>query len=461
MPKRSQKNMAEYGSAMKRNDPRMMVARLVQCMLTYVPFMLVQGSIARLLPGWMMLPWTMLVLYYTLTRVSYVCADWMITKWEAGLKGLIIHSGFLKKTRISVSWAEVGTLDVRQGWINRVLRVHSVSAIVGAGGHSCLVLEALTHSDVLRLTNLQSRWSAHAADRGEQDGGVAIYRSRLREFIPIGFAHGQFLLVVPFLFGAGGDLMELFGFNVLATLRSVDGQGVVLFFLAAGFFALFFGTLQAALKYYSYTVRQYAWGYSVSGGLFEKSRRDARLGNIVGVRVERNPLMVLTGTCSLHLILATGRSDSKSLPLFPLISWRDVDHHIEQLLPSSKIDQVTRRTFLEPCLVLLATMVVAIAAWQLLGHWVAGLVMVFGLMSANVLCVKLGRNGSTVWIDTGMFARQMRIIDIGAVRETSYITWVGPRRWLHGWLGLKVLDQRIRVHWIPRVHEVLASSFAR
>lgn len=42
---------------MQRNDARMLGVRFVGAMLTYVPFMLIQGSVAALLPPFWALPW--------------------------------------------------------------------------------------------------------------------------------------------------------------------------------------------------------------------------------------------------------------------------------------------------------------------------------------------------------------------------------------------------------------------
>lgn len=66
---------------MRRNDPRMLVVRAAESLVLWVPFMLAQGAIAdRLPPSWV-LPWNALVVYYCLTRVSYIAADWLTVTW--------------------------------------------------------------------------------------------------------------------------------------------------------------------------------------------------------------------------------------------------------------------------------------------------------------------------------------------------------------------------------------------
>ncbi|WP_158676383.1 PH domain-containing protein [Tessaracoccus sp. OH4464_COT-324] len=443
---------------MKRNDPRMLAVRSAQVMLTYLPFMVAQGTIASMLPSWATLPWAILIIYYTITRFTYISVDWLTTRWFADHNGLAVQTGWPARSRVTVTWSEIGTLDVRQGWAARLLGVRTIIASVGADGCSKLTLEAVSAVDAERLVKFHGQFDNCAAGAGEPPEATIVHRSRSIDFLAIGFTHGQFLLVVPFLIGSGADLMELAGLELVTIAGWLAGLGVAPAIFLVTALALGYGTFRSALAYHGHTVRQHSWGYSTSGGLFQRASCEARLEHVVGVRVDRNPLMLLTGTCSVHLVLDTGRGDSRSLPLLPLISWRDLDHHLERLLPQSKPSQTTRRTFAEPVLVILSSIGLALAILPVFGLWIAGLLVTLGLLVANALCVKLAHGASTVWIETGLLSRRLRIVEGKAVRELSYVLWPGFRLGSRGWLGLKVLDRRIRVHWIPRVPCDLARS---
>lgn len=451
---------------MQRNDARMLGVRFVGAMLTYVPFMLIQGSVAALLPPFWALPWTILVVYYSVTRVPYVVADWATTRWSADEHGLRLRSGWPLRSDVTVPWHDMGSLHAQQSYVARLFGVHRLTAVVGAESRSTLVLEALTAADVQRLT----AWhAAPAAPRptpiagdeagAEQESDAVLYRARPRDFFLIGFTHGQFLLLIPFVWGTGTDLLGLVGLDLADALGWAERWGAGPVVAGAVVLALAYGTLRASLTYRGYTVRQHAWGYTTAGGLVQRDRREARLEHVVGVRVDRNPLMQLTGHCSVHLILATGRGDKRPLPVLPLVRVAALDPHLARLLPEPTPQEMTRRAVLEPLLVLAGAGAAATAAWFWVSPWLAGLLLLVGAWAANALATRLGRNASTVWIDTGVVGRSVRIVAASAVRTVSFLALRVPRPAQVGWLRLLVLDRRARQHHIPGVPTRLARTF--
>ena len=265
--------------------------------------------------------------------------------------------------------------------------------------------------------------------------------------------------------GTGADLLAFVGVDLMDAPGWAERWGTAPVAAGALVLALAYGTLRAALTYRGYTVRQHPWGYTTAGGLVQSDRREARLEHVVGVRVDRNPLMQATGHCSVHLILATGRGDKRPLPVLPLVRFAELDPHLARLLPGATPAEMmpaemTRRAVLEPLLVLAGAGAAATAAWFSVSPWLAGLLLLVGARVANTLAARLGRNASTVWIDTGVVGRSIRIVAATAVRTVSFVALRVPGPARIGWLRLLVLDRRVRKHHIPGVPTRLARTFA-
>ena len=248
---------------MRRNDPRMLLARTYEAAVVYVPFMLCQRSIATILPSWAGTPWTILVIYYSLTRINVIFADYLTTKWQVGPEGIRLSTGWPFREETHVSWREVGSIKVHQGWLARLLRISRVVLTVGAEQRSSLILEAVSRRQLLQIHALHEVAPSKATPFA--DDTSLIYRARTRDFFLIGFTHGQFFFFLPFLIGTGSEALSFFGINLFALPLSLPTL------LAGMIGAGAYGIFRSLITYGRYRVARTETGFTVTGGLIQRT----------------------------------------------------------------------------------------------------------------------------------------------------------------------------------------------
>ena len=117
---------------MRRVSPALIVLRGVDAVKVYLPFMLLQGSVAERLPGWLQLPWLALVIYYSLTRIQLLFFDWLTTRFAITSDGITQQTGWPTRHLAHARWAEIGGLHLDQDLSHRLLGRYRARAVVGA-----------------------------------------------------------------------------------------------------------------------------------------------------------------------------------------------------------------------------------------------------------------------------------------------------------------------------------------
>lgn len=380
---------------MRRVSPALIVLRGVDAVKVYLPFMLLQGSVAERLPAWLQLPWLALVVYYSLTRIQLLFFDWLTTRFAISSDGISQQTGWPTRQLAHARWSEIGGLHIDQDLSHRLLGRYRARAVLGAEGRDAILLEALDAVDVARLR------CHHAAAPRPQDAAaeaaatdaqpIVVHRTSWRDKLLISFTHGQFLLIVPFILGAYSDLAEFTGLpSGTAVLDQVVAGGLLTAVWAVAA-ALGFGVAHAAARYHGYTVVRSGHTFTASGGLLHHQARDARIADVRGVRISQNPLMRLAGCSSLSLVLATARGEFKSLVVLPVAPTRQAEQLAAEVLPGlASARSAPVRTPMATLAGLLAAPVVGAAVAACYGlHWVAGLIGFVALLLANTLWARL------------------------------------------------------------------------
>ena len=100
---------------MRRVSPALIVLRGVDAVKVYLPFMLLQGSVAERLPGWLQLPWLALVIYYSLTRIQLLFFDWLTTRFAITSDGITQQTGWPTRHLAHARWAVMRHADLHIG----------------------------------------------------------------------------------------------------------------------------------------------------------------------------------------------------------------------------------------------------------------------------------------------------------------------------------------------------------
>ncbi len=439
---------------MRRNDPRMLILTTYRALVVYVPFMLIQGSIGAVLQGWAAFLWMVLVVYYSVTRLEVIFTKYLTTFWYADGSGIRFRTGWPVREETHLSWDEVGSLEVHQGWLARLLRVSRVTASVGAENRRSLVLDALSGAETEKLLNLHGVPSVGREGKAGavvEESGEEIYRARPRDYFLIGFTHGKFFLFIPFLFGTGSDLLEYVGVDLFTV--QVTWELVIVAVLAAGAY----GVVRALVTYGSYRVVRVPSGFKTKGGILQRTTFEAKAAEVVGIRVDRNPLMQLTGYCSVNLILATGRKDLEALPILPVVAYDRALEEVKNLIPIH-CEQRSPWALKLPCVILVGGAGMVVMFTLSANLWMAGLALLAALSTANSLVAKVGRGDGVVHVERGLLGRSLRVIDEQMVRSVSALQRAWPIPSSSVLMSLTVLDRRrLRLH-IPEVPVALARN---
>lgn len=145
---------------MRRVSPRLIALRAVDAVKVYVPFMLLQGGVAERLPQWLHLPWTLLVIYYSATRVQVLLFDWLTTRFAVTGDGISLQTGWPTRQVAFARWSEISALSIDQDLSHRLIGASRIRAVIGAEGREDLLLEAMDADQVARVRALYAEHSA-------------------------------------------------------------------------------------------------------------------------------------------------------------------------------------------------------------------------------------------------------------------------------------------------------------
>lgn len=442
----------------------MLLLTTYEAMVVYLPFMLVQGSLAKMLPAWAEVPWFILIIYYSATRLSVIFEDYLTTWWSADEAGVVIRSGWLLREETTLTWNEVGTVKTSQSWLARLLGVVEVTITVGASERSSLVIAAVTLHQAQEIRSLHEASGLHSvaakvvADEcvafEGQDAEELIYQASFRDYLLIGFTHGQFLLLIPFLFGSGADIFEFLGIDLFEVRFSWSllVVGVVI--------SAVYGTLRAIITFGGYRVTRTSWGFRMCGGLVQRTKFEARSDEIVGVRINRNPLMQITGFCSFSLILATGRGDIKALPVLPVVRNSKAFQEVSMILPRVVRPDNRKSWGFGACVAGAGALVSGLLFLLTEMMWSAGLMLGASLWVGNVLVSRADIRDSWLTVESGLINQNLRMIHTEAVHTVSLLHRVIPSPARRSFMCVTVLDRRPKKLLVPGVRARVAEQIA-
>lgn len=447
---------------MRRVSPRLIALRAVDAVKVYLPFMLLQGGVAERLPPWLQLPWTILVLYYSATRVQVLLFDWLTTRYAISDEGISLQTGWPTRRVAQARWSEISALSVDQDLAHRLFGVSRARAVIGAEGREDLLLEALDPADVERLRARYARLRpAHstiadasaplAGGRTPGDGpGRRIYRATLRDKALISVTHGQFLLIVPFVLGAYNDLAE--PLRLPTGTRLIDqaisgGPGILALAVGAAFV---FGFVRASVRFHDFEVFRDGSRFVASGGLFHHQTREAHTERVVGVRLDQNPLMRLVGCSQLILVLHNTRGDFRSFVVLPVAPNSVAARLAAELLPPAPQEAAESRPTLRVSAAIIGSAATAALVFTVLGlPWLAASALALGIVSADRSWAVLSsepRAGSLTHRRGFLATRRYRIRLAGVRSVTSWRLARRPRTCL---AQVTVMDRRPVSLWAP------------
>ena len=381
---------------MRRASPRLIALRAVDAVKVYLPFMLLQGGVAERLPQWLQLPWTVLVVYYSATRLQVLLFDWLTTRYAISEEGITLQTGWPTREVAQARWSQISALSFDQDLAHRLCRRTRARAVIGAEGREDLLLEALGAADIelLRALHARTRPSGVGASRATtgpevpaQDdlAGRLVYRATLRDKALISLTHGKFLLIVPFVLGAYSDLAGMIGLPDGTWLidRSLNGGLGILGIAVASAFG--FGFLRATVQFHDFHVMRERGRFVASGGLLHHEAREARTDAVCGVRLSQNPLMRLVGCSQLTLVLRNTRGDFRSFVVLPVAPTRQAEQLASEMLP--QLQEGTggsRSPRWVPVAALSAALGAAAVTLALSLPWVAASALVTGFVVADL-----------------------------------------------------------------------------
>ena len=411
---------------MRRPGPRLIVVRAVDALKVYVPFMLLQGGFAERLPEYAQLPWVIFVWLYSLSRVPVIFLDWATIGYDIDGEGVTHRAGWPSRTVTRVRWSEVAALSVDQDAVHRFLQRHRVTFSMGAESRPAIVLEAIPEAEVEQWRNWFDR--KHATDAPEQvmdrqeetTATEQVSRVDLVNLLVISVTYGQWVLVLPFLVSTYYEAAQWFQLpgevSILRWLAQSPGWTLLGAFLVA----TVYGWMRAWLRYGGYRVNRIGEYYEITHRALGRSARRVRAADVVGVRIDQNPVMRLLGMGALHLVLPGSQGMEQRLTVLPVAPIAVVEQHMQVFLPGPRPNpgRLHHGLALAVGIPLAAGSVALFLTEQ---PWPAGLVGLLALWAVNRLstAVRTGE-GNRVVFTRGMWTRRRYQLGAGALRSLSY-----------------------------------------
>ncbi|WP_083936937.1 PH domain-containing protein [Longispora albida] len=356
----------------RRNSPAMFAIRVAQHATTIAPAVIAWLSIRTRWPVPLGIPVDAVFGLVGGLAVLSLVADWWTTRFSVGKERISYDTGLLFRRSVSISWAEVVSVQVSRSAVARALGCARVLIGIGAESKASLVIEAVPQPVAAEIERHfeRNRLEIPVPGAGPADPGELIYRIRLRDYLLISVTYGQFVLLVPFLFEVYENTTALLPFSpVLPELPERTGPLWMLAVTAVavcGSVALAFGLLVAWLRYRSFEVRLRAGVFAMSGGLISAESRQVPADHVVGVKIQRNPLMRVAGYARLALVSRQSGERIGANIVFPAARLERVldgvrDHFPAYAAAVGHRPQVSRT--LRWGLISVATATFAFAAW--------------------------------------------------------------------------------------------------
>ncbi|MFJ5102939.1 PH domain-containing protein [Streptomyces sp. NPDC088554] len=303
-----------------------------------------------------------------------LAVDWWTTRFSVDSGGISYDRGFLVRRSTSLGWSEVVSVQVSRSAVARLLGCSRVLIGIGTESKANLTIEAVpqaaaaeiegyfeagrvrpsrdmpvpgTHSRVVDPVAEDRSGSAEAECESvlecrigsrTTDSGDLIYRIRIRDYLLISVTYGQFVLLFPFLIELYENAAALLRLSpAFPAIPDISGPLWVLVVAALAVFgsvAMAFGMLVAWLRYRSFEVRIRAGAFVMSGGLISAESRQIPRSQVGGVKIQRNPLMRVTGYARLAFVSRQSGERIGANIVFPAVRLERVRDSIRSHFPA-------------------------------------------------------------------------------------------------------------------------------
>ncbi|MFJ4982104.1 PH domain-containing protein [Streptomyces coeruleorubidus] len=306
--------------------------------------------------------------------VLSLVVDWWTTRFSVDSSGISYDSGLLVRRSTSLGWTEVVSVQVSRSAVARFLGCSRVLIGIGTESKATLVIEAVPQVVAAEIEGYFEAGRVHpsrtmpvpgtpggavapaveghsgSADAGNgpapagqtaphaADPGDLIYRIRIRDYLLISVTYGQFVLLFPFLMEVYENAAAFFQPSL--ALPAISDLEEPLWVLATaavtavGAVAMAFGMLVAWLRYRSFEVRLRAGVFAMSGGLVSAESRQMPRSQVGGVKIQRNPLMRVTGHARLAFVSRQSGERIGANIVFPAAHLARVRDSIRSHFPS-------------------------------------------------------------------------------------------------------------------------------
>ncbi|MCX5204519.1 PH domain-containing protein [Streptomyces sp. NBC_00237] len=319
----------------RRNSPAMFAMRTAEHAATIVPAVIAGVSVSARWPVLFGIPVAAVFGLLGGIIVLSLVVDWRMTTFAVDSDGIRYDSGLVVRRSTSLSWAEVVSVQVSRSAVARLLGCSRVLIGIGTESKAALVIEAVPQAVAAEMEgyfeavpvrpspgtpvpgtdsravppaaegpreSAETGWASGSAGETEDHSagpGDLIYRIRVRDYLLISVTYGQFALLLPFLMELYENAAAFLPLpSVLPEISDLPGPlwaQVVIAVAVLGAVAAAFGMLIAWLRYRLFEVRLRAETFTMSGGLVSAESRRMPRSQVGGVRIQRNPLMRVTG----------------------------------------------------------------------------------------------------------------------------------------------------------------------
>lgn len=326
----------------RRNSPAMFAIRAAEHAATIVPTVIAGLSVWTRWPVLFGIPVGAVFGLVGGIVVLGLVVDWWMTRFSVNSSGISYDSGLVVRRSTSLGWPEVVSVQVSRSAVARLLGCSRVLIGIGTESKANLVIEAVPQAVAAEIegyfeagrdrpspgtpvSGARSHGAGPAAEGGSgsteargasdlarragdrtTDPGDLIYRIRVRDYLLISVTYGQFVLLFPFLMELYENAAALLPLPpVLPAISDLPGPlwaQVVAGLAVCGAAAMAFGTLVAWLRYRTFEVRLRAGVFAMSGGLISAESRQMPRSQVGGVRIQRNPLMRVSGYARLAFV---------------------------------------------------------------------------------------------------------------------------------------------------------------
>lgn len=332
-----------------------MAIRLAYALVGFVPITLFWRNGRPGLEGWVAAAADVAYAAYVALVIVGIPLGWLATTWQVDDRGLRIRRGWLFRTELSLSWAELVALDVSQPVLHRLVGCYMVRFGTGGPQSDPVRLDAISAAARERIVAaaragrpdlrgeavspvdpgpadrrlLAEVPAGPGGDGGPDEGpgaGEEIYRIRPRDYLMVSLTYGLFVLAVPAALSLldqvrelvdvpGPDLATVAGWGLPGQLAVVAGALVL---------AIAYGWIFACLRYRDFRVVRGDGVLTTSGGMLSAETRTVPIDRVTGIKITQNPLMLLFGYGRVSALTGDAGEQPMANLLFPVVRLSDV-----------------------------------------------------------------------------------------------------------------------------------------